>query len=126
MAKAKILVVDDDPYTVEFLQVFLENEGYEVATATLGTEGLQKAEKEHFDLLLVDLRLPEMDGLEVMRRFKEITPDSEVIVISGEGSTDVAIEATKLGAFYFITKPIELDTLAPLVKRALQLSGSEK
>ena len=126
MAKAKILVVDDDPYTLEFLQIALESEGYEITTASLGSEAIQSAEKERFDLMLVDLRLPDTDGLEVLRRFKEIMPDSEVIVISGQSSMDVAIEATKLGAFYFINKPVALDTLSPLITRALQLSGSEK
>jgi DNA-binding NtrC family response regulator len=126
LAKAKILVVDDDPYTLEFLQFALENEGYGVGTASLGAEGLQLAERERFDLMLVDLRLPDTDGLEVLRRFKEIAPESEVIVISGQTSMDVAIEATKLGAFYFINKPIALDTLLPLITRALQLSGSTK
>ena len=126
MAKAKILVVDDDPYTLEFLQFALEGEGYEIATATLGGEAIQMAERERYDLLLVDLRLPDIDGLEVLRRFKEITQDAEVIVISGQSSMEVAIEATKLGAFYFINKPVALDTLSPLIIRALQLSGSTK
>ncbi|MDQ4122069.1 MAG: sigma-54 dependent transcriptional regulator [Acidobacteriota bacterium] len=126
MAKAKILVVDDDPYTLEFLQFALEGEGYEIATASLGGEAIQMAERERYDSMLVDLRLPDIDGLEVLRRFKEITPDSEVIVISGQSSMDAAIEATKLGAFYFINKPVALDTLSPLIARALQLSGSTK
>ena len=126
MAKAKILVVDDDPYTLEFLEFGLSSEGYEVVTASLGSEGLQAAEKERFDLLLVDLRLPDVDGLEVLRRFKEITPDGEVIVISGQSSVEAAVEATKLGAFYFVNKPIALDTLQPLAERALQLSVSSK
>lgn len=126
MAKAKILVVDDDPYTLEFLQFALEGEGYDIATATLGGEAIQMAERERYDLMLVDLRLPDIDGLEVLRRFKEITQDAEVIVISGQSSMDVAIEATKLGAFYFINKPVALDTLSPLIARALQLSGSTK
>jgi DNA-binding NtrC family response regulator len=126
LAKAKILVVDDDPYTLEFLQFALEGEGYDIATATLGGEAIQMAERERYDLMLVDLRLPDIDGLEVLRRFKEITQDAEVIVISGQSSMDVAIEATKLGAFYFINKPVALDTLSPLIARALQLSGSTK
>lgn len=126
MAKAKILVVDDDPYTLEFLQFALEGEGYDIATATLGGEAIQMAERERYELLLVDLRLPDIDGLEVLKRFKEITQDAEVIVISGQSSMDVAIEATKLGAFYFINKPVALDTLSPLIARALQLSGSTK
>ncbi len=123
MAKNKILAIDDDLDTLGFLQVAMQSKGYEVITATLGSEGLRMITEERPDLILTDLRLPDMDGMELLQRSKEILPDAEVIVISGYGAVEVAVEATKHGAFYFVEKPINLDRLLVLVERGLQLSG---
>lgn len=123
MAKHKILAIDDDLDTLGFLQVSLESKGYEVLTATLGSEGLKIIAEGRPDLILTDLRLPDMDGMELLQRSKEILPETEVIVISGYGAVEVAVEATKHGAFYFVEKPINLDRLQVLVERGLQLSG---
>ncbi|MEP6925071.1 MAG: sigma-54 dependent transcriptional regulator [Pyrinomonadaceae bacterium] len=123
MAKNKILAIDDDLDTLGFLQLSLQTKGYEVLTATLGSEGLQMIAEERPDLILTDLRLPDMDGMELLQRSKEILPETEVIVISGYGAVEVAVEATKHGAFYFVEKPINLDRLVVLVERGLQLSG---
>lgn len=123
MAKNKILAVDDDAFTLEFLQLSLQTVGYEILTASLGSEGLQIAKEERPDLILSDLRLPDMDGMELLQRFKEVLPETEVIVISGFGAVDIAVEATKQGAFYFVEKPVNLDRLLILIERALQLSG---
>lgn len=123
MAKNKILAIDDDPYTLEFLQIALEKNGYEVSTATLGNEGLRIIAEERPDLILTDLRLPDMDGMELLKRSKEMLPETEVIVISGFGAVEVAVEATKQGAFYFVEKPLNLDRLMILIERAIQLSG---
>lgn len=123
MAKNKILAIDDDLDTLSFLQISLQAKGYDVLTATLGAEGLQLINDERPDLILTDLRLPDMDGMELLKRCKEVLPETEVIVISGFGAVEVAVEATKHGAFYFVEKPINLDRLFVLVERALQLSG---
>lgn len=123
MAKNKILAIDDDLDTLGFLQISMQSKGYEVLTATLGSEGLRMIAEERPDLILTDLRLPDMDGMELLKRSKEILPDTEVIVISGYGAVEVAVEATKHGAFYFVEKPINLDRLLVLVERGLQLSG---
>lgn len=122
MVKNKILAIDDDLDTLGFLQLSLQTKGYEVLTATLGAEGLQMIAEERPDLILTDLRLPDMDGMELLQRSKEILPETEVIVISGYGAVEVAVEATKHGAFYFVEKPINLDRLLVLVERGLQLS----
>ena len=123
MAKNKILVIDDDLDTLGFLQISLQAKGYEVITANLGSDGLEMIAHERPDLILTDLRLPDMDGIELLKRSKEFLPETEVIVISGYGAVEVAVEATKHGAFYFVEKPINLDRLLVLVERGLQLSG---
>lgn len=123
MAKNKILVIDDDLDTLGFLQISLQAKGYEVITANLGSDGLEMIAGERPDLILTDLRLPDMDGMELLKRSKELLPETEVIVISGYGAVEIAVEATKHGAFYFVEKPINLDRLLVLVERGLQLSG---
>jgi DNA-binding NtrC family response regulator len=123
LAKNKILAIDDDLDTLGFLQISLQSKGYEVITATLGIDGLKMIGEERPDLILTDLRLPDMDGMELLQRSREILPETEVIVISGYGAVEVAVEATKHGAFYFVEKPINLDRLLVLVERGLQLSG---
>ena len=112
MSDKKILVVDDDQDGLQLLDFALQSKGWDVAVASLGSEALELFRKDAFDLVLLDLRLPDIDGLEVMTQIKEISPDIEVIIISGYSSVDKAVEATKEGAFYFIEKPIDLETFA--------------
>jgi DNA-binding NtrC family response regulator len=118
---AKILVIDDEPDIVELTRLNLESEGFDVATAETGTEALTSIkEGEQYEILLTDLRLPDIDGIELVQRLKEIAPDSEIIVVTGYGSTEKAIEATKAGAFYFLEKPVEFDELLILIEKALE------
>jgi DNA-binding NtrC family response regulator len=118
---AKILVIDDEPDIVELTRLNLESEGFDVATAETGTEALKSIkEGEQYEILLTDLRLPDIDGIELVQRLKEIAPDSEIIVVTGYGSTEKAIEATKAGAFYFLEKPVEFDELLILIEKALE------
>ncbi len=126
MIKSKILLIDDDLSTVDFVSFNLRKRGYEVTTAILATEGIEAAENDNFDLALIDLRLPDMDGLDVLRKIKEISPETEVIVISGFGTLEIAVEATKCGAFYFVEKPLDMDRLAVLLEKALELGGKTK
>ena len=126
MAKSKILAIDDDPYTLELLQISLQANGYDVSTATNGEDGLRLINEELPNLILTDLRLPDMDGMDLLRQSKELLPETQVIVISGFGAVDVAVEATKQGAFYFVEKPVNLDRLMILVERALEFSGKSK
>lgn len=126
MARNKILAIDDELDTLEILQIRLQNSGYEVITAMMAGEGLELAASERPDLILTDLRLPDMDGLELVGKIKEILPETEVIVISGYGAVEVAVEATKKGAFYFVQKPVDYKILVPLIERALESSGRAK
>lgn len=119
----KILVVDDDQDGLHLLDFALKSKGWQVVTASFGNTALETFKKESFDLVLLDLRLPDIDGLEVMKQMKEISPETEVIIISGYSSVDKAVEATKEGAFYFIEKPIDLESMFVLVEKALSIQS---
>ena len=118
--KFKILVIDDEKNIREGLQMALEDEGYEVLTAEDGTDGLQKALSEVVDLVITDLRMPGVGGQEILRRVTSETPGVPVIVLTGHGTVETAVEAMRMGAYDFLTKPLDLDRLSLLVKRALQ------
>lgn len=119
----KILVVDDDQDGLHLLDFALKSKGWQVVTAAFGNTALETFKKESFDLVLLDLRLPDIDGLEVMKQMKETSPETEVIIISGFSSVDKAVEATKEGAFYFIEKPIDLESLFVLVEKAISIQS---
>ncbi len=116
----RALVIDDDVSTLEMMKFQLEAEGFEVATADRGTKGLDFAEKQEFDIILTDLNLPDIDGIEMVGRCKQILPDTEIIMVTGFGSTEKAIEATKAGAFYYVEKPIEFEELLVLIDKAVE------
>jgi DNA-binding NtrC family response regulator len=120
MRNTKILVIDDDPAMLEMVKVFLKSEGYEVNTAISGQDALKLTESERFDLILTDLHLLDLDGIEIVRRIKEHTPDTEIIMISGQSTLADTIEAIKVGAFYFVEKPFELEELMALIEKALE------
>jgi len=116
---ANILVVDDEEsMRIACAQTLME-EGYRVQEAENGQRGLAMTERESFDLVLLDLKMPGISGMEVLRHIKEEDPSSVVIVITGHGTIDVAVQAMREGAFDFITKPFPPDTLVSAVKRAI-------
>jgi DNA-binding NtrC family response regulator len=120
MTKARVLVVDDDASMRELSEFYLRSQGYEVATAETGEEALKLNGGERFDVALMDLLLPDTDGITLVERFKEITPEVEIIMISGFGSLSKAVEATKAGAFYFVEKPVKFEELIILIDKALE------
>ncbi len=126
MTKAKVLIIDDDVSTIDFMAFNLRKRGFEVTTAMLAADGIKAAESDKFDIVLLDLRLPDMDGLEVLQNIKKISPETEVIVISGFGTLEIAVEATKFGAFYFVEKPLDMNRLVVLLEKALELGGKSK
>jgi two-component system, NtrC family, response regulator AtoC len=118
---ANILVVDDDPDTLDLLSEVLQEGGYRVVTATGAPEALEAGKEAHFDVILSDIRLgPELNGLDVLRAFKSIQPDSEVILITAFGSMETAIEAVKAGAFDYLSKPFKIEEVLTRVRRALE------
>ncbi|MEP6849525.1 MAG: sigma-54 dependent transcriptional regulator [Acidobacteriota bacterium] len=116
----KALVVDDDKVTLELLTFQLNAEGFETLSAENGTAGLAYVSENDFDIILTDLNLPDMSGIEMVRKSKEISPQTEIIMVTGFGSTEKAIEATKAGAFHYVEKPIDFDELFLLVQKAVE------
>ena len=115
-----ILIVEDKASMAEMLKETLETEGYGVLTAKDGAEGIKKLREEKVDLLITDLKLPKKDGLEVLKASKSDKPLRPVIVMTAFGSVETAVNAMKLGAFDFITKPLDTDYLLLLLERALK------
>ena len=119
MPKERILVVDDETNIANSLKVILSDEGYDVSVTEDGLNALDMIQSDPPDLLLLDVWLPGMDGIEVLKTVKIYHPEIEVLVMSGHGTIDTAVKATKLGAFDFIEKPFSMDSLTQSVKSAL-------
>ncbi len=115
----KVLIVDDEQRIIQSITGVLEDEGFRVVTARSGEEAIAVFEKEQPDVTLLDIWMPGMDGMEVLKRLKWISPDSQVIMISGHATISTAMTAVKLGALDFIEKPLSLDILLMTVRRAL-------
>ncbi|MDR3173347.1 MAG: sigma-54 dependent transcriptional regulator [Treponema sp.] len=118
--KFRLLVVDDEKNIREGLAASLEMDGYEVVTALDGDEGLRRFAKGDIDLVITDLRMPGLSGEELLRRICAESPGIPVIVLTGHGTVENAVEAMRQGAWDFLAKPVNLDHLSQLVKRALQ------
>lgn len=115
-----VLIVDDEERVVRSIAGVLEDEGFEVASAKSGQEALDIFQSIHPDVILLDIWMPGMDGIDVLKRLKTMVPDCQVIMISGHATISTAMAAVKLGAFDFIEKPISLDVLLRTVHRALE------
>jgi PAS domain S-box-containing protein len=122
----KILLIDDDPGIRKILSITLEDAGYRVVTAPDGETGVDLSQKESPHLVLTDIRMPGIDGLEVLRRIKELDPSKEVIVITAFSDIELAIKALQLDASDFITKPINDDALTVALKRAKERYSTRK
>lgn len=116
----KILIIDDDQDVLDLMRFQLNAEGYKVETAASGAEALRLINEQSFDVTLTDLRLPDVDGIELVKQIKDAAPETEIIVITGYGSVDKAVASTKAGAFYFIEKPVEFEELQVLLEKALE------
>jgi PAS domain S-box-containing protein len=116
--KKKILIIDDEESIVKFLSMSLKADGYDIVTAYNGLQGIEVFKKEQPDIVLTDIKMPEMDGLEVLRQIKMIDSESEVIIITGHGDIDSTIAALQRGASDFINKPVRDEALAVALKRA--------
>ncbi len=118
MKMNKILLIDDEEDILDVLSLSLRSDGYDVITAASGEEGLKAFEKESPPIVLTDLKMPGMDGLDVLKRVKNTNPDTEVIVITGHGDMDSAIDALRYGASDFVNKPVREEALEIALKRA--------
>lgn len=120
MAKPKILIVDDEQLIRWSLEKHLQKQGYEVVTAGSGEVALQLAKEESPDLMLLDIQLPGMNGIEVLEKVKEFEEEVIVIMVTALGVLETAVKAMRLGAFDYINKPFNLDELSIIVKKALE------
>jgi DNA-binding NtrC family response regulator len=116
----RILVVDDEPMMADSLKQNLAEEGFTVDTAPSGAEAIELFDRGAHHLVLCDVKLPDMDGMEIVKHIKDAQPATEVIVMTGYGTVERAIEATKAGAFWFLQKPFDFEVLQPLVEKALE------
>jgi len=118
-AKERILVVDDERDLVDFCLKVLSLKGYEALGTTSGPQALDLARQQHFDLLLTDVMMPEISGLDLLARIRTTTPDIAAVVITGYGTIDMAVKALRAGARDFVTKPFAIDDLVASIKHAL-------
>ncbi len=118
--KGKILIVEDEKSMLEVLRILLEGENHEVTSASNGLEGLSYINKDIFDLVITDMKMPKVNGFELLRKIKETSPDTIVIMITAFGTTETAIEAMKLGAYDYINKPFKIDEIRLIVKKAIE------
>lgn len=126
MQKEKILVADDEKSMREFLEIMLRKEGYRVTLASNGEEAVKWAEREIFDLALLDIRMPKLDGLSALKKIKTLSPETVVVVITAFASADTAIRAMKEGAYDYITKPFKVDEIKLIIRNALEKKNLEK
>ena len=121
-----ILIIDDEPGIRTVLSDILEDERYEVMTAKDGFEGLALLKRDAVDLVILDVWLPNMGGIDVLKEIKKDFPEVEVIIISGHANVDIAVKAVKLGAFDFLEKPLSLEKVVNIVRNALQIENLRK
>ena len=117
---AKILVIDDEVAIRKTLKEILEYENHTVDTAKDGFEALDKAKANHYDVILLDIKMPKKDGIEVLESIMKISPETPVIMITGHGTVETAVEALKKGAYDFLEKPLDLNRLLVAVRNALE------
>jgi len=119
---AKLLIIDDEKSIRKTLKEILEYEKYQVDEAADGMEGLALIEKNKYDIVLCDIKMPKMDGIEVLEKIMDTTVDTPVVMISGHGNIETAVEAVKKGAFDFIAKPLDLNRLLVTIRNAMDKS----
>jgi len=120
MSEPRVLVVDDEKSMRDLLAITLQKAGYDVTLAEGGAAAVEAIRREPFDAIITDLRMPKVDGLQVLRCAKDLSPDTAVIMVTAMASTETAVEAMKLGAYDYITKPFKLDEVNLIIKNALE------
>ena len=124
--KIRLLIVDDEVKFLDSISKRLELRGFDVAKASNGKDAVETARNEKFDLALLDLKMPGMDGREVLEILKKEHKFIEIIILTGHGSLESAVECTKLGAYGYLPKPYELDSLLEVLKEAYEARLKKK
>jgi two-component system response regulator PilR (NtrC family) len=125
-SKGRVLVVDDEKSMREILEIFLRNEDYDVSVAADGKSAVESIRSDIFDLIISDMKMPKMGGLELLKNVKESSPDTVFVVMTAFGTTESAVEAMKLGAYDYIQKPFQMDDIRLVVKNALEKQKLQK
>ena len=120
MSQSRILVVDDEESIREFFEIMLKREGYDVVTAPNGLVALETLKKSPVDLVISDIQMPEMSGMDLLSKVKEIDSEAVVIMITAFGSTETAVDAMKLGAYDYVQKPFKIDEVKIIIRQALE------
>jgi DNA-binding NtrC family response regulator len=120
MTKRRVLVIDDDPASCRLLHALFEAEGFDVSTSHDAGSGLARAESDAADLVVLDLHLPDGNGIDVLKTFRERDPDLPVVMLTGHADVRTAVQAIKLGAFHYLTKPVDSEEVTLVVRRALE------
>jgi len=123
--RVRLLLVDDEVAYVNILAKRLTKRNFDVTATFSGIQGIQAARKEDFDVAVLDLKMEDADGIEVLKVFKKMSPDMEVIMLTGHGSEQAAREGVQFGAFDYLTKPCELEDLVEKIKEAAAKSKSK-
>ena len=118
--KAKILVIDDEQIVHESCNRILTEEGYEVKSAFTGQEGFKKIEEETYDLVITDLKMPGISGMEALKKIKKDNPNIGIVMVTGYSTAETAVEAMKLGAFDYLPKPFTPDELISVINKAVE------
>jgi len=118
--KSKILIIDDEPQILELMALALEGSGYTVRTALDGAAGLAKIRQEPFDLVFLDISMPGLDGIAVLKEIRQIAPDIAVIMLTGYPTQEKVIASFKLKVSNFISKPIQINTIVKVAEDALE------
>ena len=116
--KKRILLVDDEEDFVKILSERLTLRGFQIATAFTGEQALEKIKEYNYDVVILDIAMPGMDGLEALKKIKDIKPLTEVIMLTGHGTCEIAIEGMKRGSFDFLLKPVKTDELVEKINKA--------
>ena len=120
MRRGKILIVEDELIARENLDHVLKKEGYDTVAVESGALAFKALEKQEFDLVMTDLKMQQVDGLQVLERTKELSPDTEVIMITGFATVSTAVEAMQKGAYHYLPKPYQIDEMRILVAKAME------
>jgi len=123
MIGARILLVDDEVVFTDNMSKLLENRGYRVKAVNNGESAVSALEEEDFDVVVLDLKMPGMDGIATLKELKKVGASTETLILTGHGSIDTALEAVKLGAYDYLTKPCEIDELVEKIEGAWEKKG---
>jgi two-component system response regulator HydG len=123
---AKILIVEDEKIALKNLEHIMKKEGYEVVGTESAPNALKLLEEQPFDVVLTDLKMEKVDGIQILKKCRDLYPDAEVIMITGYATLESTVQTMKHGAFYYVTKPFKLDEVRKVVKEAVEKVRQKK